>query len=587
MDIKLKDNNKLKLAPFTQLIEKITTLYHNNCPNIDGYSTLKSIINYSKNNQPVIKYNLYKDSPLWNSIKTTYPSLIPYTDACHDMLSDICTCITPGPMQLASSCNDIIQQGVVDCYLESTGSQYIDTGFKPQAGDEFEVTYMITGTTGTYNTVFGTRVSTTSNAFMFGYMNGGSYIELGSSNIGSFNKGYTQNVKHTIKLEGGKLYVDDVYDRDITVNQNTIHNLLLFTLNSNGSPAEYGRCRIYSFTIKRNDVKVLNLIPAYNGNVATMKDLVSDTFLTPSGSGNFTLGGTIIEEGENITDYVPDCTYDETPIILLNRVRVDIGNVSGSLSELMQFSTLAGFNDNYEPQTKPRLVGTWTVNDWYTPEQLAEAQAAFDGLTIVGDPNYIIDFSQLAVQTLDDTQPNYNPGMAIVLQAAGYGVTFDEPQINGQTGRWMLTKTDAANISTVLLFKGKASVVDNNKIVSNQQQTYSQTLLNFEFFGITLINDWLLERTNFNCPMILPNCLVTLNQAFYASNFTYIHILATTPPTGAITQYTFSNSYKIYVGDGSSAVHDDAILAYYVAATGWSSYSSRLDTWYNYLHPTT
>jgi len=35
-------------------------------------------------------------------------------------------------------------------------------------------------------------------------------------------------------------------------------------------------------------------------------------------------------------------------IILLNRVRVDIGNVSGSLSELMQYATLKGFNDNYE-----------------------------------------------------------------------------------------------------------------------------------------------------------------------------------------------------------------------------------------------
>lgn len=41
---------------------------------------------------------------------------------------------------------------------------------------------------------------------------------------------------------------------------------------------------------------------------------------------------------------------------------------------------------------------------------------------------------------------------------------------------------------------------------------------------------------------------------------------------------------KIYVGDGSSAAHDDAILAQYTADTDWSAYSSKLDTWYNYIN---
>lgn len=41
---------------------------------------------------------------------------------------------------------------------------------------------------------------------------------------------------------------------------------------------------------------------------------------------------------------------------------------------------------------------------------------------------------------------------------------------------------------------------------------------------------------------------------------------------------------KIYVGDGSSASHDNAILAQYTANTDWSAYSSKLDTWYNYIN---
>lgn len=40
---------------------------------------------------------------------------------------------------------------------------------------------------------------------------------------------------------------------------------------------------------------------------------------------------------------------------------------------------------------------------------------------------------------------------------------------------------------------------------------------------------------------------------------------------------------KVYVGDGSSAEHDNSILALYTADSGWASYTSKLDTWYNYV----
>lgn len=45
-----------------------------------------------------------------------------------------------------------------------------------------------------------------------------------------------------------------------------------------------------------------------------------------------------------------------------------------------------------------------------------------------------------------------------------------------------------------------------------------------------------------------------------------------------------ANVAKIYVGDGSSAAHDDAILAQYQADSNWSGNTSKLDTWYNYLN---
>lgn len=56
-------------------------------------------------------------------------------------------------------------------------------------------------------------------------------------------------------------------------------------------------------------------------------------------------------------------------------------------------------------------------------------------------------------------------------------------------------------------------------------------------------------------------------------------------PNKVFSSGSSSSTYwqKIYVGDGSSAAHDNAILNMYLADTDWAAYSSRLDTWYNYV----
>lgn len=55
------------------------------------------------------------------------------------------------------------------------------------------------------------------------------------------------------------------------------------------------------------------------------------------------------------------------------------------------------------------------------------------------------------------------------------------------------------------------------------------------------------------------------------------------PCTPSIAGANLSRIAKIYVGDGSSAAHDNAILAQYLADADWATYSAKLDTWYNYV----
>src|SRR5574344_1062140 len=212
----------------------------------------------------------------------------------------------------------------------------------------------------------------------------------------------------------------------------------------------------------------------------------------------FSLGSTISSSitSSCTTAYVKDCPNVSGINILrqctnLTRVRLDIGNVTSSLQELLSYSTYGGYNDNYEEQVKPRLVGTWTRNYYYTNAMLAEAQAAFDGLTIVEDTSYnwetMLANDLVAVQTIDSTKQNYNPAAAIILNDNSIGnVGYTEEGL-----RYFATNADIATITTlpVTLFRGKTSVTDTNKIVTSNSIAYDFT--NFDEFkywtGLTTI----------------------------------------------------------------------------------------------------
>jgi hypothetical protein len=501
-------------------------------------------------------------------------------------------------------------------YIESTGTQYIDTGISFPHGFR-TVAKLYPTNISSYKTIAGA-------------------YQPDLHNIHRIKNGqWNPCTQKNSAVLYGTVYVDTLYTVDMSnangkynliVNENTLANNVstptgyssltcwLFAVHrTDDADYHYYYGRIYEISLyDENNVLKFHGIPALDrNNVVCMYDTVSQNLFYNQGTGDFVAGPVsenqpYISLPDDIKLKITSIFHQNTPnvnalslindvvnyqkthqdeVVLLNRIRADIGNVEGSLLGLMELAGMAGFNDNYEPQAKPRLVGTYTINDWYTSEQLAEAQATFDGITIVPDPNYLINFDNLAVQVLDNTQPNYNPGMAIVLQKTGHGVTFDTPVISGQTGRWMLTKVEASDIRELVTLKNRATVTDTNGIVGEVGVSYNQTNLDFSDFGIVHAGDWCCEETTFNCPLILPSTITTLYQAFYNSNFTYIRILATNPPTIRNTDYTFSKSYKIYVGDGSSAESDDIILQNYNNGQYWNRYSSRLDTWYNYLHP--
>lgn len=545
-------------------------------------------------------------------------------------------------------------------YLESTGTQYINTGISLTDN----IIVKIKGESINFGIVHQGAVDGLWFSILQHTNNTGLAFCGTNYSMVTINNFY--NTEHCFELKY-KSYIkmDNTILKEGTWNPPLVNKSMLlfqaYDINA-GKAEQRNGCKIHYFIIEQNDVEVLHLIAALDDNdIPCMYDTISETFFYNQGTGDFIAGpiASFITRpiAVNVDKlFIKDCPllntytslksiYDvqsDNGNIILSRVRLDIGNVSGSLSELLQYAGMAGFNDAGEEQAKPRLVGTWTINDWYTTAQLAQARAAFDGLTVVEDPNYVIDFSQMAVQVLDPNEDNYNPAVAIILQGQNLGTTMTDAPLG--YGRWFMSKTQAAAVTNISnWFTRKTTVTDTSGIVSyNTAQTYDFESFD-EFIYFTGFN--VIGTAFYNCTKLksiyLPDNIIELrggssgdgtmadcvnlihihipSSLQIVGNFAlchldsleesiefptsvtkfqygcmvrgtkipYIHINSTTRPTLEATNAFNNTTFKIYVGDGSSATNDDAILADYLADTNWSTYSSRLDTWYNYLHPTT
>ena len=324
-----------------------------------------------------------------------------------------------------------------------------------------------------------------------------------------------------------------------------------------------------------------------------------------------------------IKDVVSYQKTHQEELILLNRIRADIGNVEGSLSDLMELAGMAGFNDNYEPQAKPRLVGTYTVTDYITQEIASFLQANCpDGMTLIM-PN-IVSPSDCLIQSFDKNGVNYNPGVCVLYRNRSY--VNRVYNIDGSIGIAILLDSISNNTSFNFDFysdgnwHGFANVTDNDGVCVESYtdgvfspRTYDITTLSFlgnlpsniktlvvGLSNYTKVTDSVIKIAPYATEInfggltsfirnstryvfeIGENVTKITNYNNYSGQSKSIcHLLAETPPT-LTSMYGFCSTY---VGDGSSYEHDNAILQTYLADSAWAAHSNYLKLWYDYLHP--
>lgn len=193
-------------------------------------------------------------------------------------------------------------------YIYTNGSQYIDTGYKPNGDTRVTMDFKCSG----YNSptgLFGARDAITSNNFNL-------WIESDLFGAQYYDNDWSSNQK-TVNLGTNRFTVDwnknvcSVQGVSATFTKRTFNtgcNLFLMALNEGGvvdGRNAIGYC--YSSTIYNNNVLIRNMVPAKrkSDNVLGMYDLVENKFYTNVGSGSFTAGSILtgsISVSKNINE---------------------------------------------------------------------------------------------------------------------------------------------------------------------------------------------------------------------------------------------------------------------------------------------
>lgn len=199
-------------------------------------------------------------------------------------------------------------------YLESSGTQYIDTGYAfsnnssgtNRLTTEFDITYMALPNSHNPSVVGGIDAGTASHyAFPYFRPTGSDafYVYTADSmSIPSFLIGTKYSA--VINDADHKIYHDDTElgTIDFSTASNPSATFVLFAARVTGGSAgdlagDFANARIYSFIVKNNTTNEIkmNLVPCYRTSdaVAGMIDLVSSTFLTNSGTGTFAVGADV------------------------------------------------------------------------------------------------------------------------------------------------------------------------------------------------------------------------------------------------------------------------------------------------------
>ena len=175
-------------------------------------------------------------------------------------------------------------------YLESTGTQYIDTGVKANKTQVVDIVAICLQP----GFLFGSRlrINNDQSSVIFEDTSDGLLgVTYGNKYIARSIK-FTTNTEYKIHIENKNTIINNVNYNNEYGSSYFSGNMFLFTINNGGSAhlGSYAVNRIKSFSVKEEGTLVRDFIPVRVGDVGYMYDRVSGQLFRNAGTGAFIIG---------------------------------------------------------------------------------------------------------------------------------------------------------------------------------------------------------------------------------------------------------------------------------------------------------
>ena len=196
-------------------------------------------------------------------------------------------------------------------YIESTGTQYIDTGIIPNQDTGFDIDFLtkndLTATDAKFGSIMGARLASASREFQLTTYstNSKGILRYGSN---AYNAGLAKNIRMHIELKDKVYTNNDDLTYSVTGTFESPVSLTIFALNQNGTVTQYGKNQLFSLKLYDNKTLIRDYIPCYrrSDGAIGLYDLVEDKFYTNKGTGIFLKGKDIKgfkSSGKDLVDY--------------------------------------------------------------------------------------------------------------------------------------------------------------------------------------------------------------------------------------------------------------------------------------------
>lgn len=183
-------------------------------------------------------------------------------------------------------------------YIQSSGTQYINSGFTPNQDTRVVAEFESLIATGGFP-VFGSRQSGSARTYTFG-TTGTNNCWLSGYNNGSVNSGKKEDTaRHIVDKNKAVCYLDGVAIATSTYATFTSPGALwIFRFYSgDGDNAAYGKLKLYACKVYDNGILARDFVPCKNASGAVgLYDTVGAKFYANAGTGTFTAGPEIIPD---------------------------------------------------------------------------------------------------------------------------------------------------------------------------------------------------------------------------------------------------------------------------------------------------